>query len=88
MSVRRRVRVRVRVRARVRARVRVGVGLRGCGRACTPSASMSAFCCLTRLWSGSVRIRYRSCSESGLSSTRMGSRPWLGLGLARVRVSY
>mmetsp|Transcript_22777 Transcript_22777/g.54151 ORF Transcript_22777/g.54151 Transcript_22777/m.54151 type:complete len:263 (+) Transcript_22777:270-1058(+) len=42
---------------------------------CTPSASMRASCCLTRLWSGSVRMRYRSFSESGLSSTRMGSRP-------------
>mmetsp|Transcript_17478 Transcript_17478/g.52796 ORF Transcript_17478/g.52796 Transcript_17478/m.52796 type:complete len:227 (-) Transcript_17478:713-1393(-) len=42
---------------------------------CTPSVNMRASCCFTKLFSGSVRMVYISFSVSGLSSTRMGSRP-------------
>mmetsp|Transcript_7139 Transcript_7139/g.18278 ORF Transcript_7139/g.18278 Transcript_7139/m.18278 type:complete len:512 (-) Transcript_7139:230-1765(-) len=41
----------------------------------TASVCMRATCWRTSDVSGSVRMRYRSCSESCCSSTRMGSRP-------------
>ena len=41
----------------------------------TPSVASSAMYCLIRLASGSTRMRARSLSVSGLSSTRIGSRP-------------
>src|SRR6185437_1336581 len=40
-----------------------------------PSASTSAAYCLVSAFSGSVMMRTKSCSVSGLSSTRMGKRP-------------
>ena len=41
-----------------------------------PSVSSSAMYCLMSAFFGSVRMRMKSASESELSSTRIGKRPW------------
>mmetsp|Transcript_11542 Transcript_11542/g.29106 ORF Transcript_11542/g.29106 Transcript_11542/m.29106 type:complete len:262 (+) Transcript_11542:162-947(+) len=41
----------------------------------TFSTCISSTCCCSKLNSGSVRMRCRSASDSGFSSTRTGSRP-------------
>ena len=58
---------------------------------CTFSDRISSTCCLMRLLTGSVRMRYISSSVNPFRVTRIGRRPWSSAsrsdGLAVLRIS-